>query len=283
VENKMLSVHALVKEVKHMKPKLKVGGFFAVLGLLVLGALLVPAVSAGQFAGTVGSDLPALLSGQQNLTVVEFIIKDEKDSTMFLWLDAEQSPQPIKDLCTNLDKDLNDLKSQDRTVKSVIVTAVSKENRVSYGLNLATGLFEKLETPDYSVDKLIEEQADAGSSKTIFMPLTDLPPTDTAGYTPPQEGNEYYSWANSTSNPSGTYYAFMSATTRVQKYNSYWHTWSNYVVSSNDANDVTHMFADATATYSAGDYRVYGDFHGTYYSGGQYTNNGVNGGTFTVS
>jgi len=267
--------------VKHMKTKFKVGGFFAVMGLLVLGALLVPAVSAGQDLGMVGSDLPALLSDQQNLIVVEFIIRDEKDSTMFLWLDAEQSPQPIKDLCTNLDKDLNDLKSQDRAVKSVIVTAVTLENRVSYSLNLATGLFEKLETPDYSVDKLIDEQADAGSSKTVLMPLTDLPPSDYAD-SEWVSGSTYHTWADSVSNPSGTYYAFMSATTRVQKYNSLWHTWSNYVVLSNDANDVPEMHASATVAYGVGEYHAYGDFHGTYYSGGQYTHNGVDGGTFTV-
>ena len=278
----MLSVHALVKEVKNMKTKFKVGGFFAVLGLLVLGALLVPAVSAGQNLGTVGSDLPALLSGQQDLTVVEFIIKDEKDSTMFLWLDAEQSPQPINDLCTNLDKDLNDLKSQDRAIKSVIVTAVSKENRVSYSLNLATGLFEKLETPDYSVDKLIAEQSSATSSGTEMVLRDDSPPSDYAGKDR-ISNNVYHTWADSISNPSGTYYAFMSATTRVQKYNPTWHTWSNYVVLSNVANDVTHMYAETTVTYGVGDYHAYGDFHGTYYSGGQYTHNGVDGGTFTVS
>jgi hypothetical protein len=278
----MLSVHALVKEVKHMKKKQKVGGFFAVLGLLILGAMLVPAVSAGQTVGTVGSDLPALLSGQQNLTVVEFIIKDEKDSTMFLWLDAEQSPQPIKDLCTNLDKDLNDLKTQDIAVKSVIVTAVSKENRVSYALNLATGMFEKLETPDYSVDKLIDEQADAANSDMGLILRTDYPPTNTSGKSQ-VSGNVYYSWANSVSNPSGTYYAFMSATTRVQKYNPTWHTWSNYVVSSSTANDVTSRFADATATYSSGYYHALGDFQGTYYSGGQYAYSGIDGGYFTIA
>ena len=265
-----------------MKKKQKVGGFFAVLGLLVLGALLVPAVSAGQDLGTVGSDLPALLSGQQNLTVVEFIIKDEKDSTMFLWLDAEHSPQPIKDLCTNLDKDLNDLKTQDIAVKSVTVTAVSKENRVSYALNLATGLFEKLETPDYSVDRLIEEQADAGSSKTVLMPLTDFPPTNSADYNPPS-GNTYVTWANSVSNPSGTYYAFMSATTRVQKYNSYWHTWSNYVVYGVTGNDVNQRYAETTNNYSSGYYHAVGDFQGTYYSGGQYSFSGVEGDYFTVA
>jgi hypothetical protein len=278
----MLSVHALVKEVKHMKTKLKVSGFFAVLGLLVLGALLVPAVSAGQTAGTVGSDLPALLSGQQNLTVVEFIIKDEKDSTMFLCLDAEQSPQPIKDLCTNLDKDLNDLKSQDRAVKSVIVTAVSKENRVSYSLNLATGLFEKLETPDYSVDKLIDEQADAAISDMGLILRTDYPPTNTAG-NDQVSGNSYHTWANSVSNPSGTDYAFMSATTRVQKYNPTWHTWSTYVVYGITANDIDHLLAATTQNYSSGYYHAMGDFQGTYYSGGQYSYSGINGGYFTIS
>jgi hypothetical protein len=212
----MLSVHALVKEVKHMKTKLKVGGFFAVLGLLVLGALLVPAVSAGQTVGTVGSDLPALLSGQQNLTAVEFIVRGQDCSTIWGYRDATICTNAINDIEFGLTHAINEMKSHGVIVVEAIVTGEYEKNSISFGLNLTTGMFERLKKP---VTDIVPGKSSVTLSNLVIAKPLLAGLSDSIGHGTPS-GSSVAFWAHSVTNPTATF-PIMSTTAELHKYNNY--------------------------------------------------------------
>ena len=272
----MLSVHALVKEVKHMKKKQKVGGLFAVLGLLVLGALLVPAVSAGQAMGTVGSDLPALLASEKGLSDIEYIVIGEDGSNIWGYLNTTDCIQPVTDAITGLNDAMKDMTDNKVPVSKVVVTGFYGDSRTSYSLNLDTGKFEKLADPIASVRSSTAYKATDGSS--IILSMRGL--INTAGNDDPIGSTEYF-WANSVTSPPTTYFS-MTTTAQIHKYlNGNWNTISA-------STSRTLFYADnnywgtTSPSLSAANYRSEGDFSGTRLDNSRYTDH-VIGDYFTIS
>jgi hypothetical protein len=273
----MLSVHALVKEVKHMKTKLKVGGFFAVLGLLILGALLVPAVSAAQFAGTVGSDLPALLASEKGLSDIEYIVIGEDSSNIWGYLNTTDCTQPVTDAITGLNNAMKNMTDNKVSVSKVVVTGFYGDSRTSYSLNLDTGMFEKLADPIASVRSSTAYKATDGSS--IILSMRGL--INTAGNDDPI-GSTVYFWANSVTSPPTTYFA-MTTTAQIHKYfNGNWNTISA-------STSRTLFYADnnywgtTSPSLSAGTYRSEGDFSGTRLDNSRYTDHYISSYTFAIT
>jgi hypothetical protein len=270
----MLSVHALVKEVKNMKKKFKVGGFLAVLGLLVLGALLVPAVSAGQTVGTVGSDLPALLASEKGLSDIEYIVIGEDVSNIWGYLNVTYCTQPVTDAITGLNDAMKDMTDNKVPVSKVVVTGSYGDSRTSYSQNFDTGEFEKLAEPIPSVRPPSTETD--GSSIILSVPGM----INTAGNDAPVGGSVRY-YANSATSPSTTYFV-MSTTAEIHKYVNYnWNTISGSkgsVLFYTDHNNV-----ETTNTFPAGTYRSEGSFSGTRLDSSQYTDHYISPYTFTIS
>jgi len=272
----MVSVHALVKEVKHMKTKLKVGGFFAVLGLLILGALLVPAVSAAQFAGTVGSDLPALLASEKGLSDIEYIVIGEDSSNIWGYLNTTYCTQPVTDAITGLNNAMADMTDNKLLISRVVVTGIYGDSRTSYSLNFDKGMFEKLAEPIASVRPPTTDTD--GSSIILSVPGM----INTAGNDDPV-GHSVYFWANSVTSPTVTY-QIMRATAEIHKYVNY--NWNTIPASAGQTVfNQDHVFSDATTppSLSVGSYRSEGQFSGVKDDGTQYTDSNVIGYYFTIS
>jgi hypothetical protein len=272
----MLSVHALVKEVKHMKKKQKVGGLFAVLGLLVLGALLVPAVSAGQPVGTVGSDLPALLASEKGLSDIEYIVIGEDRSNIWGYLNTADCTQPVTDAITGLNNAIKDMTDNKVCVSKVVVTGFYGDSWTSYSLNFDTGKFEKLADPIASVRSSTTDKSPEGLDIILSVPGM----INTAGNNTPS-GSSVYFWANSVTSPTKTYIV-MSTTAEIHKYVNY--NW-NTVPASTGATlwYVTNNYRGDTVSLSAGSYRSEGQFSGRKDDGTPYSDPDVIGAYFTIS
>ncbi len=272
----MLSVHALVKEVKHMKKKQKVGGLFAVLGLLVLGALLVPAVSAGKPVGTVGSDLPALLASEKGLSDIEYIVIGEDSSNIWGYLNTTDCTQPVTDAITGLNNAIKDMTDNKVSVSKVVVTGFYGDSWTSYSLNFYTGKFEKLADPIASVRSSTTDKAPEGSSIILSVPGM----INTAGNNTPS-GSSVYFWANSVTSPTKTYIV-MSTTAEIHKYVNY--NW-NTIPASTGATlwYVSENYQDATVSLAAGTYRSEGDFSGRKDDGTAYTDHYIHDPQFVIS
>ncbi|OPX70695.1 MAG: hypothetical protein A4E38_01330 [Methanoregulaceae archaeon PtaB.Bin108] len=259
-----------------MKKKQKVGRFFAVLGLLVLGALLVPAVSAGQPVGTVGSDLPALLASEKGLSDIEYIVIGEDSSNIWGYLNTTDCTQPVTDAITGLNNAMKNMTDNKVSVSKVVVTGFYGDSRTSYSLNLDTGMFEKLADPIASVRSSTAYKAPDGSS--IILSMRGL--INTAGNDDPI-GSTVYFWANSVTSPTKTYIV-MSTTAEIHKYVNY--NW-NTIPASTGATlwYVPENNKNATVSLAAGSYRSEGQFSGRKDDGTAYSDPDVIGNYFTIS
>jgi hypothetical protein len=284
IQYKMLSVHADEKKMEEMNMKNKPGisGLLALVGLLVIGMLFVPIVSANDLS-TVGSDLPALLSGQQNLKSVEFIVRSQDDSTIWGYRDATICTGAISDIETGLTKAIGEMESNKVNVVQAVVTGDYGKERISFQLNLKTGKFERLATPVPTVrqesnnkDKMVS----SGFSPGIVLSVAGL--INTAGNGIPSGQSVTY-WAHSVTSPTKTY-TIMSTTAELHKL--IYGSWNNIVASdgatkwyvSNNNRD-----PPAATGLQSGSYRSYGQFSGVRDDGSNYSDPDVFGGSFTIS
>jgi hypothetical protein len=263
-----------------MRKTTKISGLLTIVGLLMLGAILVPAVSAKDL-GTIGSDLPVLLSGHQNLSSIEFVVVTEQGAQAKFWQDAKHSPEPIKDLQINLNNVISNLSRKDDPIANIIISIDDGQNRISYSWDIMTGHFKQLNNAIPDIRTTLLTQNNGLTSFTAIRPLVNIPPTDTVGHT--INGRSVYSWARSVSNPSGTIMGFMTATDYVKRWDSSSSSWTDWVVASVTNYGQTSVFASDTSTYIVGSYHQYGAYSGTYRDGTSYNDPYKEGGYFSIT
>jgi hypothetical protein len=135
----------------NMKNKPWIRRFPVLVGLLIIGALFIPIVSANNLSA-VGSDLPALLAGYGKLQGVEYIVTGQDNSSAYGYLNANYVGAAVNQTINNVNYAIKEMESDNRIVVSVVVTGDYAGGRISFGLNFATGQFERLATPVPSVN-----------------------------------------------------------------------------------------------------------------------------------
>jgi hypothetical protein len=135
----------------NMKNKPWIRRLPVLVGLLVIGALFIPIVSANNLSA-VGSDLPALLSGYGKLQGVEYIVTCQDNSTHSGYLNPNYVGEAVNQTINNVNYAIKEMESDNKIVVSVVVTGDYAGGRISFGLNFATGQFERLATPVPSVN-----------------------------------------------------------------------------------------------------------------------------------
>lgn len=265
-----------------MKNKLRVSGLLAFLGLLIIGALIMPAVSAKDL-GAVGSDLPTLLSGQPNVKSVEFIVKGQDGSSIWSYRNTTYCTQAIEDITSGLTKALDEMESHNVTIVQATVTEDTGKDRISYELNLVTGQFEKSASPIASVKSAPADKDTntvSGSGPSIILSVPGL--IDTAGNGTPIGRSVTY-WAHSVTNPTRTFIV-MSTTAELHMYaNGNWNNVpaldgaTRFYVSQNNRDP------PAVTGLTPGSYRSEGQFSGVRNDGSNYNDPDVIGGYFTIT